>query len=98
MARKNASSKRFGARYGSRVRKNVDEAESRPDLECPECGSDQVDREASGIWTCTKCGHKAAGGAYKRDTGANEILKKALQTDTEFEELEEAQEELGVDE
>ncbi len=94
MARKNASSKRFGSRYGNRIRKNVDEAEATEELECPECGSSQVDREASGIWTCEKCGHKAAGGAYKRDTGADEILQKALQTDTEFEELEEAQEEL----
>jgi large subunit ribosomal protein L37Ae len=94
MARKNASSKRFGSRYGSRIRKNVDEAESTPDMECPECGSEKVSREAAGIWKCGKCGHKAAGGAYKRDTGADEILQKALQTDTEFEELEEAQEEL----
>lgn len=87
------SSKRFGARYGSRIRKNVDEAESR-DAECPECGS-ELERNAAGIWECTGCGNKIAGGAYKASTGAKDMLDRALQTDTEVEELEEAQEELG---
>lgn len=88
MPRKNSSSKRFGSRYGSKIRQNVDEAESR-DEECEECGSDKVEREAAGIWKCRRCGHKKAGGAYKMDTGAKESLKKALRVGTE--ELEEAQ-------
>ncbi|MFB6203672.1 MAG: 50S ribosomal protein L37ae [Candidatus Nanohaloarchaea archaeon] len=92
MARKNKSSKRFGSRYGSRTRKNVDEAESTEETECPECGSDRVEREAAGIWKCQKCGEKMAGGAYDRDTGAEEILQKALHTEDAPEELEEAKE------
>lgn len=82
------SSKRFGPRYGSKIRKNVDEAESGTGV-CPECES-ELEREAAGIWTCKECGKKLAGGAYEQDTGAEETLKRALQVETE--ELEEAKE------
>lgn len=88
MPRKNKSSKRFGSRYGSKIRRNVDEAEDR-DAQCDDCGSD-VERKAAGIWKCKGCGKKFSGGSFKPDTGAQEILKKALQVGTE--ELEEAQE------
>lgn len=90
----NKSSKRFGARYGSKIRKNVDEAESQ-DYECPECGG-ELDREAAGIWRCTNCDLKVAGGAYRRDTGAEETLKRALQVETE--ELESAKEQIEGEE
>lgn len=92
MPSKNKSSKRFGARYGNKIRQNVDEAEDRGDTECPECGSDRVDREAAGVWKCRRCGNKVAGGAYKMDTGAEEILQKALRVGTE--ELEAAKEQV----
>ncbi len=80
------SSKRFGARYGSRIRKNVDEAEKKD--------SDRYERIAAGIWRDKETGEKIAGGAYKTETGATQIMKKALQKDLEVEELEEAKEEL----
>jgi large subunit ribosomal protein L37Ae len=89
----NKSSKRFGSRYGNRIRKNVDEAESR-DYQCPECGSD-IERDAAGIWKCTKCERKFTGGAYEPDTGAQEQLQKALDLDEGIEELEEAKEKIG---
>ncbi|PSH01431.1 MAG: 50S ribosomal protein L37ae [Nanohaloarchaea archaeon SW_10_44_10] len=94
MPRQNSSSKRFGARYGSKTRRNVDEAEKR-DSVCEECG-EELEREAAGIWKCTGCGKKTAGGAYRADTGAEEMLDKALQVGTE--ELEEAQEIVEGDE
>ncbi|MFB6190735.1 MAG: 50S ribosomal protein L37ae [Candidatus Nanohaloarchaea archaeon] len=81
-------SKRFGARYGSKIRENVDTAETGGG-ECPECGS-ELERTASGIWECPGCGQKLAGGAYEQDTGAEESLRRALQVGTE--ELEEAKE------
>ncbi len=81
MARKNKSSKRFGSRYGRKIRENVDEAESR---------EDKYERVAPGVWKDKETGKKFTGGAYKPDTGAEEILKKALQVETE--ELEEAKE------
>lgn len=89
MPRKNKSSKRFGSRYGSKIRKNVDEAESRDNYKCPECGG-KLEREAAGVWKCKSCNTKMTGGAYKPDTGAKEMLKKALQVETE--ELEAAKE------
>ena len=88
----NKSSKRFGSRYGNRIRKNVDEAETR-DEECPECGAD-LERSAAGIWQCSKCDRKFTGGSYEFDTGAQERLQKALELEEGFEELEEAKEEI----
>jgi large subunit ribosomal protein L37Ae len=90
----NKSSKRFGSRYGSKIRKNVDEAEKRDGV-CPECES-ELERGAAGIWKCKGCGKKFTGGAYKPDTGAEEMLDKALQVGTE--ELEQAQEKIEGDE
>jgi len=83
------SSKRFGARYGNRIRKNVDEAESK---------DENYERIAAGIWKDRETGEIVTGGAYKQDTGANQLMKKALQTEVDAEELEAAKEELGVDE
>jgi ribosomal protein L37AE/L43A len=82
----NSSSKRFGPRYGNRIRKNVDEAESSPE---------GFERVAAGIWR-DEDGRKVAGGAFDRDTGAQEILDKALKSgpQVEVEELKEAKEEL----
>ncbi|MFB6143845.1 MAG: 50S ribosomal protein L37ae [Candidatus Nanohaloarchaea archaeon] len=86
MPRKNRSSKRFGSRYGSKIRKNVDEAESH---------DDRYERVAAGIWKDKETGEKFAGGAFKPDTGASEMLDKALQVETE--ELEEAKEAIEED-
>jgi len=86
------SSKRFGARYGNRIRKNVDEAEQ-GDYDCPECGS-SLSRESAGIWSCSNCDNRFSGGSYEFDTGAREQMKKALELDEGVEELEEAKEQL----
>ncbi len=83
MPRKNKSSKRFGSRYGNRIRKNVDEAEQAPE---------GYERIAAGIWKNKETGEKFAGGAFKPDTGAEEILNKALRVETE--ELEKAKEQI----
>lgn len=79
-------SKRFGSRYGNRIRKNVDEAEQK---------DDEYERVAAGIWKHKETGEVLAGGAYTPDTGANEMMKKALNTEVDVEELEEAKEEIG---
>ncbi len=83
MVNKNKSSKRFGARYGRKIRKNVDEAEAK------QKGYKKI---APGIWEDKETGEKVAGGAYKPDTGAEDVLKKALQVETE--ELEAAKEKI----
>jgi len=58
--------KRFGARYGSTLRKRVAgiEREQRAWHICPNCGHPRVRRVSIGIWRCRKCGYTFAGGAW----------------------------------
>jgi len=60
------ASGRFGAGYGTRVRKKLNEIEAiqRKRQACPHCGKLGVKRESAGIWHCKKCGKRFAGPAY----------------------------------
>lgn len=87
MARKNKSAKRLGPRYGSKIRERVDRTEEIPE---------GYERVAAGIWKDKETGEVFAGGAYRPDTGAGEMLEKALKVETE--ELETAKEQLEDDE
>ena len=60
-----SSVKRFGSRYGRRVRDRVAEVEAKTNQYCPYCRSTSVKRQAVGIWNCKKCNSKFTGGAYK---------------------------------
>ncbi len=65
--------------------------------ECPQCRNDALSRTAAGVWECSSCRHKIAGGAYEPDTGAKQRLRRAVSESVdEPEELEEAKEELEV--
>ncbi|GAB4310300.1 MAG: 50S ribosomal protein L37Ae [Promethearchaeota archaeon] len=57
---------RFGARYGSRIRKRVREIEevSKRPQKCPKCETRSVRRVSVGIWECRRCGAKMTGGAW----------------------------------
>lgn len=58
---------RFGARYGSSIRKRWKEVMEKryQEYECPMCRKKSIfERIAVGIWRCPKCGHTWAGGAY----------------------------------
>jgi len=57
---------RFGARYGSTIRKRVKAIEERlrQKHQCPYCKSYKVNRVSIGIWKCKKCGLVFTGGAY----------------------------------
>ena len=61
------SSKRFGARYGRKVRARIEKIESelRQKHLCPYCQKNKVKRVAKGIWECSKCSAKFAAKAYK---------------------------------
>ncbi len=60
------SAKRFGTRYGRRLREKVASAEKeyRGKKPCPFCRKNHLKRVAAGIWECRKCGSKFAGKAY----------------------------------
>ena len=60
------SAKRFGPRYGRKLRLKVGaiEKEQRRLHKCPYCNYVKVKRVAVGIWGCGKCGSKFAGKAY----------------------------------
>ncbi len=58
---------RFGARYGVRIRRRLQEveAEQRKRHQCPRCLAYSVRRQGTGVWACRRCGLVFAGGAYK---------------------------------
>jgi len=60
------SVKRFGSRYGKRLRDRYGaiETEQRKSHKCPYCNYEKVERQAVGIWKCDKCGSKFASKAY----------------------------------
>jgi large subunit ribosomal protein L37Ae len=74
------SAGRFGARYGRVSRKRVAEIESdmHDDHVCPECGSDSVDRQGTGIWQCGRCDYKYAGGTYRPETPAGRSVTRSI--------------------
>ena len=60
------SAKRFGARYGRRIKELFENAEKsqRQRHKCPYCHAIKVKRIAFGIWTCIKCNARFTGKAY----------------------------------
>ncbi|MHA1505913.1 MAG: 50S ribosomal protein L37ae [Candidatus Asgardarchaeia archaeon] len=78
--KKVGSTGRFGAKYGSTVRKRVKaiEVKLRAKHVCPRCRSPSVKRVAVGIWVCRKCNLKFTGGAYIPKT---RLLKGASPVD-----------------
>lgn len=61
---------RLRERGGATVRKRwsrIVSAKNAPH-KCPSCSSPTVERESVGIWRCTKCDYRFAGGAYLPQT------------------------------
>tara|TARA_Y100000310_G_C20702171_1_gene830941 strand:+ start:7093 stop:7635 length:543 start_codon:yes stop_codon:yes gene_type:complete len=71
---------RFGSRYGVGIRKRVVKVEKvqKQKHRCPKCGFIRVKRLAAGIYTCTKCNIKIAGGAYIPETMSGSIVRKMV--------------------
>ena len=72
---------RYGARYGRKIRENVRKAEAKAKSKhkCPQCGKVSLKRVSTGIWECTKCRTKLAGGAYAPQTDVGRISQRAVQ-------------------
>ena len=64
--KKAGSVARYGPRYGVKIRRQVQEIEKKQKVKhpCPNCNQKSVKRVGSGIWLCSRCGVKFAGGAY----------------------------------
>jgi len=52
-------------RAGKKLRDKFDLAAPEKAYDCPVCLKKTLRRTATGIWTCTKCGNKMAGKAYR---------------------------------
>ncbi len=64
--KKFGSVKRFGPRYGKRIKDKLAKVEQKQKMPntCPYCKKPTAERIAAGIWQCSKCRAKFAGGAY----------------------------------
>ena len=73
------STKRFGARYGTRNKRKVDKLEQQYKYgqKCPYCNYKKVKRLSLGIWNCSKCYSKFTGRAYsvKEEIKVEQTLK-----------------------
>jgi len=71
---------RFGPRYGRKIRDSVRKVEekSKAKHSCPQCGKISLKRVSTGIWECTKCKTKLAGGAYVPQTSLGKISQRAV--------------------
>jgi ribosomal protein eL43 len=81
--------KRFGARYGRRIRQKLGmiEAQSRAKHACPYCSYKAVRKTSVGIFSCGKCHAKFASDAYAP------VQKRRAATPVEAPEEPEAEEE-----
>ena len=75
------STKRFGARYGARLKKKFAEVESQQKMTypCPYCTYVKVKRVSMGVWQCKKCEAKFSSKAYS--VGKVEIKVEEEQED-----------------
>ena len=81
---------RYGAKYGSRIRKRVKTIEEKlkTPQKCPKCETIVIKRISTGIWGCKKCGTQFTGGAYEMKTQPGVESKRiATRVQRELEEL-----------
>ncbi|MHA1707506.1 MAG: 50S ribosomal protein L37ae [Candidatus Heimdallarchaeaceae archaeon] len=78
--KKVGSTGRFGTRYGSTIRKRVRQIEekSKAVYKCPVCQMKTFQRVGLGIWQCSKCGEKRAGGAWEPNTSAGRSIARRV--------------------
>lgn len=77
--KKVGSTRGFGPRYGSTVRKRYIKVitELKRPHKCPQCGFVRVKRESVGIWKCKKCECTFSGGAYTPSTKLGIVARRA---------------------
>ena len=89
------SVKRFGARYGRKLKLKFSkvETEQRKLHKCPYCNKIAVKRIALGIWNCRKCNAKFTGKAYSvsKKIITKETAEMAEEPEIVKQEMEEAE-------
>lgn len=81
---------RYGAKYGSRIRKQIRDIEEKmkKPQKCPKCETKVSKRLSTGIWYCKKCGATFTGGAFTQSTQPGlESKRIATRVQRESEEL-----------
>ena len=76
---------RYGARYGVSVRRNAGNVlrKKNASYTCPKCSYKKVKRVSVGIWSCSKCNHTFAGGAWEPYTRATVANNRIVRRNTE---------------
>ncbi|MFB0544568.1 MAG: 50S ribosomal protein L37Ae [Asgard group archaeon] len=71
---------KFGARYGSTLRKRFRDIEEKMKKKhtCPSCFTSAVKRVFAGVWKCKKCGRTFAGGAYLPFTAVGKSITRTV--------------------
>lgn len=84
------SSKKFGVRYGRRLRLKHEtvEEQQKKRYKCPYCHKVVVKRMAVGIWNCSKCSAVFTARAYSipKKAGVEEAVEEVLEESPEMEE------------
>lgn len=71
---------KYGTRYGASIRKQIKKMEigQHSVYTCVFCGKDAMKRTNVGIWNCSACHKKTAGGAYALNTGGAATVRGTI--------------------
>ncbi len=72
---------RFGARYGRSVKlrvRKIEDVQKRQKHKCPLCGIGRAKRLSAGVFYCSKCDRRFAGGAYVPATLTGRLISKMV--------------------
>ncbi|CAJ0563981.1 unnamed protein product, partial [Mesorhabditis spiculigera] len=71
---------KYGTRYGASLRKMAKKLETTQHSKytCAFCGKEAMKRSAVGIWECSKCHKKVAGGAYVYSTVTAATIRSTI--------------------
>ncbi|MCD4739874.1 50S ribosomal protein L37ae [archaeon] len=76
--KKAKSTARYGPRYGKGIKERVKKVEKQKKFKCPQCERTSVKRKSYGVWECSKCGTKFAGGAYIPQTDVGKTAARII--------------------
>jgi len=83
------SASRFGSRYGTPLKQEVNEIEKiqKTAQICPQCGKKSLKRKGYAKWVCKKCGAVVAGGAYYPQTDVGAIVERIINKGEKYAEI-----------